>query len=429
MAIRQVDGAAPAYPMYMIFDETLRAAGPYDGKPTHGWTQVMSRYAWSDDNRAEIARGWIRSAPTLDALERELDLPDGLDRSVARWNALCAHGEDTDFGRTRMLAPFGARAYYAVEISPTMLNTQGGPRRNAQAQIVRPDGTPIPRLYSAGELGSIYSYMYQGTGNIGECFAFGRIAARHAMTLRRGSRCNTQWGGTPESTRNAHRVPAPRHVSSGAVRPQAWRTSGQLRRVHPFELSLAVQTRFTYLGALEIVAHADMQATMPSTSSSMRSPSMKSSGRDDWCQSQSRRRVQCVDGAHPLNTAWNLVRHVAGVEVLHQDTVVPEPDLQMIGIRNLVGGDNVRTHRRKRIARLHLEENVAVQAQATRRAVDEVHVTENVCHRLAGGNIARALANDQRQFRLALEYRGSDVRATPWCRRRQSRPSTPCETH
>ena len=62
-----------------------------------------------------------------------------------------------------------------------MLNTQGGPRRNKHAQIVRPDGSPIPRLYSAGEMGSMYSYLYQGTGNIGECFAFGRIAARNAV--------------------------------------------------------------------------------------------------------------------------------------------------------------------------------------------------------------------------------------------------------
>jgi predicted oxidoreductase len=72
------------------------------------------------------------------------------------------------------------RAVYAVELSPSMLNTQGGPRRNEKAQIVRPDGSPIARLYSAGELGSIYSYLYQGTGNIGECLAFGRIAGRNA---------------------------------------------------------------------------------------------------------------------------------------------------------------------------------------------------------------------------------------------------------
>jgi predicted oxidoreductase len=80
-----------------------------------------------------------------------------------------------------MIQPFGSGPYYAIELSPSMLNTQGGPRRNARAQIVRPDGTPIPRLYSAGEMGSIFSYLYQGTGNIGECFAFGRIAARNAV--------------------------------------------------------------------------------------------------------------------------------------------------------------------------------------------------------------------------------------------------------
>ena len=79
-----------------------------------------------------------------------------------------------------MLAPIAEPPFYAVELSPSMLNTQGGPRRNEKGQIVRPDGTPIPRLYSAGELGSIYSYLYQGTGNIGECLAFGRISGRNA---------------------------------------------------------------------------------------------------------------------------------------------------------------------------------------------------------------------------------------------------------
>jgi succinate dehydrogenase/fumarate reductase flavoprotein subunit len=170
-------------PMHMIFDQTMLDGGPiYDGKPTHGWTQIMSGYAWSKDNRAELAKGWIKSAPTLAALATLLKLPAGsLDQTVARWNAQCAAGSDSDFGRTKMLAPFDSGPYYAVELSPSMLNTQGGPRRNKHAQIVRPDGTPIPRLYSAGEMGSMYSYLYQGTGNIGECFAFGRIAGRNAV--------------------------------------------------------------------------------------------------------------------------------------------------------------------------------------------------------------------------------------------------------
>ena len=90
-----------------------------------------------------------------------------------------AAGEDADFGRKLMLSPLAKGPFYAMELSPSMINTQGGPRRNEEAKILRPDGTPIPRLYSAGELGSIFSYLYQGTGNIGECLAFGRIAGRN----------------------------------------------------------------------------------------------------------------------------------------------------------------------------------------------------------------------------------------------------------
>ncbi len=42
----------------------------------------------------------------------------------------------------------------------------------------------LPRLYSAGKLGSIFSYLYQSTGNIGECLAPGRASARHAVAER-----------------------------------------------------------------------------------------------------------------------------------------------------------------------------------------------------------------------------------------------------
>jgi succinate dehydrogenase/fumarate reductase flavoprotein subunit len=169
-------------PMFMVFDHTLFTAGPlYDKHPSHGWTQIIERYNWSEDNRAELAKGWIRAARSIPALSSMVGLDAmPLVNTVNRWNRHCAAGQDADFGRTLMLAPIAEPPFYAVELAPSMLNTQGGPRRNEKAQIVRPDGTPIPRLYSAGELGSIYSYLYQGTGNIGECLAFGRVAGRNA---------------------------------------------------------------------------------------------------------------------------------------------------------------------------------------------------------------------------------------------------------
>lgn len=169
-------------PMYMIFDHALFSAGPlYDKHPSHGWTQIVERYEWSEDNSAELAKGWITRAETVASLASKLGLaPVTLGETVAQWNTFCAAGRDADFGRTLMLSPIANGPFYAIELSPSMLNTQGGPRRNEKAQIVRPDGSPIPRLYSAGELGSIYSYLYQGTGNIGECLAFGRISGRNA---------------------------------------------------------------------------------------------------------------------------------------------------------------------------------------------------------------------------------------------------------
>jgi succinate dehydrogenase/fumarate reductase flavoprotein subunit len=176
-------------PMYLIFDHTLFSAGPlYDKHPSHGWTQIIERYEWSTDNSAELAKGWIKTAGSLADLASVVGLdPVALEATVSQWNHDCEAGQDRAFGRTLMLRPIVDGPFYAVELSPSMLNTQGGPRRNEQAQIVRPDGTAIPRLYSAGELGSIYSYLYQGTGNIGECLAFGRVSGRNAAA-------ETPWG-------------------------------------------------------------------------------------------------------------------------------------------------------------------------------------------------------------------------------------------
>ncbi len=170
-------------PLYMIFDHTLLTSGPlYDKEPRSAWNPMVDQYDWSDSNEAELAKGWIKKADTIEDLADQINHdPAVLQDTINKWNYSCELGEDIEYGRKLMLNSLVTAPFYAVELSPTMLNTQGGPRRNTDAQIIRPDGSPIPRLYSAGELGSIYSYLYQGTGNIGECFAFGRIAARNAV--------------------------------------------------------------------------------------------------------------------------------------------------------------------------------------------------------------------------------------------------------
>jgi 3-oxosteroid 1-dehydrogenase len=39
---------------------------------------------------------------------------------------------------------------------------------------------PIPRLYVAGEISSIYGHLYLEAGNITECFVAGKIAGQNA---------------------------------------------------------------------------------------------------------------------------------------------------------------------------------------------------------------------------------------------------------
>ena len=151
-------------PMHLIFDQSHMSAGPiYDGHPSHGWTQIVVQYDWSEDNNAELEKGWITKGDTIPDLAIKIGLdPSALDSTIARWNADAASGEDTEFGRTLMLKPLSTKGpYYAVELSPSMLNTQGGPRRNEKAEIVKPDGTPIPRLW-CGRARLDLQYLYQG---------------------------------------------------------------------------------------------------------------------------------------------------------------------------------------------------------------------------------------------------------------------------
>jgi len=169
-------------PIHMIFDETYRRSG-HIGKATADWDVVHgNHYDWSDDNLREVDKGWIKKADTVWDLASLIGVsPASLGRTVSHFNEAAAQGMDSDWGRTPdSLAPLATPPFYAMELTPALVNTQGGPRRNKDAQIIGVDGEPIARLYSAGELGSIYSFLYQGGGNIGECFAFGRIAGANA---------------------------------------------------------------------------------------------------------------------------------------------------------------------------------------------------------------------------------------------------------
>jgi succinate dehydrogenase/fumarate reductase flavoprotein subunit len=182
-------------PAYMVFDETYRRRGPVARTQEHfkdlwggpvGYPTVHKIYEWSRDNKAEIDQGWVFQADTLAGLAGKIgaDAPS-LEETVRYFNQACMEGRDPQFGRPgASLVPLETPPYYAVELALTLVNTQGGPRRNKACQVLNYSGRPIPRLYAAGEVGSFFGFLYQGGSNYPEAWAFGRIAGRKAAEER-----------------------------------------------------------------------------------------------------------------------------------------------------------------------------------------------------------------------------------------------------
>ena len=160
-------------PAYYIFDEAARLAGP------------VSRN-WSEGNVDEIEKGWIVKADTVAELAEKIGLDaETLQATLDKYNGFVDAGEDIQYGRNpETLVAVKEGPFYAMEIGPTMLNTQGGAKRNEKAEVLDVNGDPIPHLYSAGEMGALFADMYNGGGNLGECVAFGRIAGANAAAAK-----------------------------------------------------------------------------------------------------------------------------------------------------------------------------------------------------------------------------------------------------
>jgi succinate dehydrogenase/fumarate reductase flavoprotein subunit len=173
----------PRIPAHLVFNEQTRLAGPIAFTDRGA---ISDLYAWSADNSEELRRGWIRCAASVAELASQLnvDLPT-LGATLARYDASCAAGRDDAFEReASTLEPIGAPPYYSIELWPTLFNTQGGPRRDASGRVINALGRPIPGLFSAGELGSLWHRFYPGAGNVSEALASGRIAGRNAAAER-----------------------------------------------------------------------------------------------------------------------------------------------------------------------------------------------------------------------------------------------------
>ena len=184
------NAVTPAIPSWAIFDQRFadeyQVAGGWIGKKAQEW----------------IGQGYLKKADTLEELAALIKVdPAALAATVARWNGFVDKGADEDFGR-------GARAYdqwlgdpfhgpnpslgridkapfYAVDMVPGDVSTYGGAVTDAEARVVRADGSPIEGLYATGvSTASVMGGVYPGAGaSIGPSLTFGYIAAHHAAGL------------------------------------------------------------------------------------------------------------------------------------------------------------------------------------------------------------------------------------------------------
>ena len=166
--------------VYVVLSESMLS----EDKPL--FTGMMSNSAafTTDEKIAELLDlGYMFKADTIEELG-EMIGAEKLSETIAKYNEDVATGTDSVFGRTENLIAFEEGPFYAVYTVPYLMMTAGGPRINAQAQMVREDGSVIGGAYLAGEIiGSANVAGHNTIGGIGHglCATWGRIAAENAV--------------------------------------------------------------------------------------------------------------------------------------------------------------------------------------------------------------------------------------------------------
>jgi len=167
----------PRIPSLLIVDSEGRKRYPL-AAPTWHDAEVAERY--NGLSGAALDDTILTKAGSIAELASALELdPLELGTTIAEWNAGCAAGRDAHFGRPpNSMVPLNTPPFYAAHVWPIVSNTQGGPVHDEEQRVLDAFGRPIPRLFAAGECGSVFGHLYMSGGNLAECFIGGRIAGR-----------------------------------------------------------------------------------------------------------------------------------------------------------------------------------------------------------------------------------------------------------
>lgn len=187
LAMLRDGNGEPDRPFHLICDRAfLWSYGLGRIKP---FTRSIRRY---------VASGELIEAPDIAQLATKIGVkPSTLTATIVNYNADAQQGRDPEFGRGSTIyqrhlgdinhkpnpcvAPIARAPFFAMRIHPADLGTAIGMRVDAQARVLREDGTPIAGLYACGnDMASIMNGHYPGPGiTLGPALTFGYIAGRH----------------------------------------------------------------------------------------------------------------------------------------------------------------------------------------------------------------------------------------------------------
>ncbi|MDR7417072.1 MAG: FAD-binding protein [Armatimonadota bacterium] len=184
----------PAIPAWLIIDAKHRRFYPFGLLPP-GFTPASA-----------TGPGFLVRASGLHELARRCGIdPEGLVRTVERFNRMARTGRDEDFHRGESaydnyygdprvrpnpnLGPLDRPPFYATAVYPGDLGTKGGLLTDAWGRVLREDGTPIAGLYAAGNTSaSVMGRTYPGPGaTLGPACVFAYISMLHAVQRLRSS--------------------------------------------------------------------------------------------------------------------------------------------------------------------------------------------------------------------------------------------------
>ncbi len=158
-------------PTYTIFAESSLTA------PNAPWTKETAA--------AAVSGGTLFTAATIEELAKAIDVDAAaLKATLDTWNTNASAGKDPQYARKEGIAPLTG-PFYASKNTSLNLGAIGGLKINTDAQVLKADGTAIPRLYAAGmNSGGWIGPYYPGSGTaIMGCLHWGRKAGVHGAAL------------------------------------------------------------------------------------------------------------------------------------------------------------------------------------------------------------------------------------------------------